>query len=128
MRGGTELRLIARLMAHAVRHQPSIVPITALGTASSAAEVLAMISIIPLGLLAAGNTLPAHSPWHMIPAWLGRAADTKFFVVLFMSVFLFRMVSNVASLTLSARTSQMLFAHFASRAFAGFVRHLSFQD
>lgn len=128
MRGAAEIRLIGRLMGYAVRKKPSIVPITALGVLSSGAEVLAMVSIIPLGLLAAGGSLPDGSPWHRIPMALGLTADTKFFVLLFLSIFLFRMVSNIAALVLSARTIQTLFAHFATQAFSAFVRHLSFQD
>ena len=42
MRGASEMRLVWRLMAYAVRHKPSIIPITLLGVLSSAAEVTAL--------------------------------------------------------------------------------------
>ena len=128
MRGASELRLVWRLLDYSARQRPSIIPITLLGVLSSAAEIVAMISIIPLGMLAAGNTLPEHSVWHRLPASVGLTPDTKFFAVLFLSIFLFRMVSNVATMVLTSHTLQTLFAHFATRAYAAFVRHLSFQD
>jgi hypothetical protein len=115
MRGASELRLVWRLLDYSVRQRPSIIPITLLGVLSSAAEIIAMISIIPLGMLAAGNTLPEHSAWHRLPASVGLTPDTKFFAVLFLSIFLFRMVSNVATMVLTSHTLQTLFAHFATR-------------
>jgi ABC-type multidrug transport system fused ATPase/permease subunit len=128
MRGASEIRLVWRLMAYAVRHKPSIIPITLLGVLSSAAEVTAMISIIPLSILAAGATLPAHSIWQRLPATFGVVPDVKFFAVLFLSLFLLRMITNIASLILSSHTMQTLFAHLATRAYSAFVRHLNFQD
>ncbi len=128
MRGVSELRLVGRLMSYALRHKPIIVPITLLGILSSAAEVAAMVCIVPLGILASGNTLAADSIWRRVPEMVGIHPDTKFYAVLFLSIFLFRMVSNVAALVLGAHTLHTLFAHLAVRAHAAFVRHLTFQD
>jgi ATP-binding cassette subfamily B protein len=128
MRGASELRLVTRLMAHAVRQRPSIIAITALGIVSSIAEITAMISVVPLGILASGGTLAKSSIWHHLPSALGILPDTKFFVLLFLSIMLFRMATYIASMVLSTHIMQSLFAYFASRAHAAFVRHLSFEE
>jgi ABC-type multidrug transport system fused ATPase/permease subunit len=128
MRGESESRLVGRLVSFALREKPSIIPITLLGILSSIAEITAMVSIIPLGILASGGALSAHSLWRAFPAALGLEPNTKFFVVFFLALLLFRLVTNSASLVLSSYTMQMLFAHFASRAHAAFVHHLSFQE
>jgi ABC-type multidrug transport system fused ATPase/permease subunit len=128
MRGRVELHLVWRLLAYSIRRRPSIIPITLLGIMSSAAEIIAMVSIIPLGTLAAGGALRHESVWHRLPSALGLTPDTKFFVVLFLSTFLFRLVSNMATAILLSHTMQSLFGHFASSAYAAFIRHLRFQD
>jgi ABC-type multidrug transport system fused ATPase/permease subunit len=128
MHGASELRLVARLMSHAVRQRPSIVAITALGIVSSLAEITAMISVVPLGILAAGGTLSPDSMWHRFPSTFGVVPDTKFFVLFFLSIMLFRMVTYIGSMILSSLTMQKLFAYFASRAHGAFVRHLSFEE
>jgi ABC-type multidrug transport system fused ATPase/permease subunit len=128
MRGSAEVQLVWRLLTYAVRHRPSIIPATLLGILSSMAEIVAMISIIPLGTLAAGGALSEHSPWHALATLLGTTPSARFFVILFLSTFLFRLASNVVALIFASHTMQMLFAHFASSAHAAFVRHLHFRD
>ena len=128
MRGESELRLVGRLVSFALREKPSIVPITLLGILSSIAEIIAMVSIIPLGLLASGGELSTHSLWRKFPALLGLEPNTKFFVVFFLAVLLLRLTTHCASQVFSTYTMQTLFAHFASRAHAAFVHHLPFQE
>ena len=128
MRGSSELQLVLRLMSHAVTERPSIIAITALGIVSSLAEITAMISVVPLGMLASGGTLSHGSPWYQLPHMLGIQPSTKFFVLFFLSVMLFRMVTYIASNILITHTMQSLFAHFAARAHAAFIRHLSFGE
>ena len=70
MRGLRELKLISRLSIYAIRHNPSIVPISLCGILSACAELAAVLSIIPLGIVAAGNKLSPQSLWYKIPAFL----------------------------------------------------------
>jgi ABC-type multidrug transport system fused ATPase/permease subunit len=128
MRGLRELKLIGRLMTYAIRHNPSIVPIGLCGIVSACAELAAIMSIIPLGMVAAGTKLSPQSLWYQIPAFLHLTPNAKFFVVLFLSIWLLRILSSIAATVFNAYTFQMIFAHFTVRAHAAFVRHLTFTD
>lgn len=128
MRGIAELKLVGRLMAYAIRHQPNVVPIALVGILSSAAELGAVICLIPLGIVASGNPLSDHSLWMKVPHALGMTPDPKFFIVLFLATWLFRMVSNMLALVLNGYVMQSLFAHFSIHAHASFVRHLPFSE
>jgi ABC-type multidrug transport system fused ATPase/permease subunit len=128
MRGLRELKLISRLSIYAIRHNPSIVPISLCGILSACAELAAVLSIIPLGIVAAGNKLSPQSLWYKIPAFLNLIPDVKFFVVLFLSIWLLRILSSIAATVLNAYAFKNLFAHLTVQAHAAFVRHLAFDE
>lgn len=122
------MRLVWRLMTYAVRRRPAVLGVILLGIISSIAEIAAMVSVVPLGILATGGTLEQHSPWRTLPALLGLTPSTKFFVLLFLGLMLFRMLTYIAAAVCSTYVQHTIFAHFAARAHAGFVRHLSFEE
>jgi ABC-type bacteriocin/lantibiotic exporter with double-glycine peptidase domain len=128
MRGLRELKLIGRLMTYAIRHHPSIVPISLCGIVSACAELAAVMSIIPLGMVAAGNQLSPQSLWYKIPALMNLAPNAKFFIILFLSVWLLRIFSSIAATVLNAYAFKNLFAHLTTQAHAAFVRHLAFAE
>jgi ABC-type bacteriocin/lantibiotic exporter with double-glycine peptidase domain len=123
----SEIRLIRGLLGFAVREQPSIIPATLLGVLSSIAELLAMFSVIPLGILASGR--PIHNATAM--AWaarLGISLDARFFVAMFLALFLIRTVTSTLTQVLLGYVSQRLMGSFSTRAFSTFVRDLPFSD
>ncbi|MBA2587462.1 MAG: ATP-binding cassette domain-containing protein [Alphaproteobacteria bacterium] len=126
--GGSQAGLIWRLLKYAVRQRPSILPITLFGILSSIAELVAVMSIIPLGIVASGTALSPQSLWYKLPAMIGLAPNAKFFVVFFLATLLFRMLTNTGYMALIAYTTQTLFAHLSARAHAAFVRHLTFTE
>jgi ABC-type multidrug transport system fused ATPase/permease subunit len=122
-----QIKLIRGLFSFAVRQRPSIVPITLLGIASSIIELLAMFSVIPLGILASGRQI--HNTLLLrIAAQLGLTLDARFFVATFLSLFLFRTITYTLTQILTGYILQKLVGDFSTRAFATFVRHLSFSD
>jgi ABC-type bacteriocin/lantibiotic exporter with double-glycine peptidase domain len=123
----SEIKLIRDLLAFAVRERPSIVPITLLGVASSFIELLAMFSVVPLGILASGGLIH-NSTLLRIAAFLGLTLDARFFVATFLSLFLLRYLTNVVTQVLNGYTAQKLMGSLSTHAFAAFVRHLSFSD
>jgi ABC-type bacteriocin/lantibiotic exporter with double-glycine peptidase domain len=123
----SQIKLIRDLLAFVVRVRPSIVPVTLLGLMSSIIELFAMFSVIPLGILASGRQI--HNPELLdLAARLGLTLDARFFVAGFLSLFLLRTLTYVLTQILTGYISQKLVGDFSTRAFASFVRHLSFSD
>ena len=124
----SELRLVRDLLAYSIREHASIVPIMALGVISSLIELAAVFSIIPLGMLSSGNPIPATSALHKLPAMLGFNPDAKFYVVVFLTLMLLRIITFMATQILNSHVMQTLMAHFSTRAYATFIHHLPFEQ
>jgi len=125
--GKFELTLIRDLLLYAVRRRPVIVPITLLGIASSAIELAAMLSVIPLGLIASGRSI--HNPAMLsLAGHIGVTLNSKFFVALFLSLFLLRTVTFILTQMLNGYIGYSLMSDLSTKAFATFVRDLSFTD
>jgi ABC-type bacteriocin/lantibiotic exporter with double-glycine peptidase domain len=123
----SEIVLIRDLLAFAVRERPSILPVTLLGIFSSVIELLAMFSVIPLGILASGRAI--HNPTALaIAARFGLALDARLFVSIFLALFLLRTITSVLTQVFLGYISQRLMGSFSTRAFAAFVRDLNFSD
>src|SRR5882724_8676458 len=98
--GKFELKLIRDLLVYAVRHRPVIVPITLLGIVSSAIELAAMLSVVPLGLIASGRSI--HNPAILsLAGHMGVTLNSKFFVALFLSLFLLRTATFIITQVLN---------------------------
>jgi ABC-type bacteriocin/lantibiotic exporter with double-glycine peptidase domain len=123
----TQIRLIYDLLAFAIRRRPSIVSITLLGIASSIVELLAMLSVIPLGVLASGRQIH-NATLFGVANHLGLTLDARFFVATFLSLFLVRTGTFILTQVLNGYIGQSLMGDFSTRAFASFVRDLSFSD
>jgi ABC-type multidrug transport system fused ATPase/permease subunit len=123
----SEIKLIRDLFTFAVRERPSIIPITLLGAVSSLIELLAMFSVIPLGILASGRSIHNFTLLD-IAARLGVTLDARFFVAAFLGLFLLRTMTFILTQILNGLTGQRLMGSFSTRAFAAFMHHLSFTD
>ena len=125
--GKSELRLIRDLLLYAVRQRPAILPITLLGILSSVIELMAMFSVIPLGMLASGRAI--HNATLLgLAARIGVVLDARFFLITFLSLFLLRTSTFILTQVLNGYIGQNLMGDFSTRAFSSFVRDLSFAD
>ena len=122
----SQLRVLRHLLGYAISHKPRIVLTTVMGVMSSAVEVMAMASLIPLSQLAARQPIPARSLWNRIPEALGFEANARFFIAAFLVLLLFRTISVGATTASTEHIFRNLIAHFSSRALDAFIRHLSF--
>src|ERR1700691_177482 len=122
-----ELKLIRDLLLYAARRRPAIIPITLLGIASSAIELAAMLSVIPLGIIASGRQI-TNPTILRLAGHIGVTLDPKFFVALFLSLFLLRTGTFILTQVLNGYIGFSLMGDFSTRAFATFVRDLSFTD
>lgn len=125
--GKFKLRLIRDLLLYAVRSRPSILPITLLGIISSAIELAAMLSVIPLGIIASGR--PIHNPLLVsLTRQINVTLNSEFFVVLFLLLLLLRTCTYLLTQILNGYVSNSLMGDFSTRAFATFVRDVPFTD
>ena len=124
----SEIKLVRDLMGYATREYKSIIPIMLLGVISSIIELAAVFSIIPLGILSGGTPIATTSLLHRMPAMFGFTPDAKFYVIVFLSLMLLRMLTFMATQILNSYVMQTLMAHFTTRAHAAFVHHLPFQE
>lgn len=124
---GPQIRLIIDLFRFATRQRPGIVPVTLLGIVSSALELLAMMSVIPLGILASGR--PIHNATLLkLADSLGLTLSARFFIGTFLFLFLLRTGTFILTQICMGYISQKLIADFSTRAFATFVRDTSFEE
>ena len=122
----SQLRVLRHLIGYAIRRRPRIVLTTVMGVVSSAVEVMAMASLIPLSQLAARQPIRAQSLWSRIPEALGFEPNARFFISAFLVLLLLRTISASATTASTEHIFRNLIAHFSSRALDAFVRHLSF--
>lgn len=125
--GKFERKLIRDLLLFAVRRRPVIVPITLLGIASSIIELAAMLSVIPLGLIAGGRPIGGRRILSLADH-LGLILNSKFFIVLFLSLFLLRTATYILTQALNGYVGHSIMADLSTKAFATFVRDLSFTN
>lgn len=125
---GQQLAILKNLTAYVVRHKPNVIAVMLLGTFSSAMEVAAMLSLLPVSLLASGADISAKSRWFQLPHLLGLQSDVRFFVAAFLVLITLRTFLGSLNLAQTYRTYRMLIAHFSSRAMDAFIRHLSFDN
>lgn len=117
-----------RLFSHVVRWQPSVILTTLLGMLSSALELIAMASLVPLSQLATHQPIAPHSIWYRVPAAMGVHPDVQFYVIAFLTLILLRALSSSVTLVFTTYTYRKLISHFSSSGLKAFVRHLSFQQ
>ena len=111
-----QLAILKTLTLYVVRHKPNIAFAMLIGIFSSAIEVAAMTSLIPISLLASGADMPAKSKWLQFPHLLGLQPDVRFFVIAFLLLITLRTFLGSANMAQTYRTYRMLIAHFSSRA------------
>ena len=123
-----QLVILKILTLYVLRHKPNIAFAMLIGIFSSAIEVAAMTSVIPISLLASGADMPANSKWLKFPRLLGLQPDVRFFVITFLLLITLRTFLGSANIAQTFRTYRMLIAHFSSRAMDAFIWHLSFDN
>lgn len=123
-----QFAILKTLTLYVVRHKPNIGLTMMIGIISSAMEVAAMTSLIPLSLLASGAEIAPTSRWFQLPRMLGQQPDVRFFVITFLLLIMLRTLLGSINLAQAYRTYRMLIAHFSSRAMDAFIWHLSFDN
>jgi ABC-type multidrug transport system fused ATPase/permease subunit len=123
-----QLAVLRTLTVYVLRHKPYVLFATLIGIISSALEVAAIASLIPLSLLASGSRISPTSPWNHLPRMLGLEPDVRFYAIAFLVLITIRTLLGSANVALTFRTYRILIAHFSSRALDAFIWHLSFES
>jgi len=122
----TQLALLRNLVAYVVRIRPDAIATTILGVVSSAMELAALTSLIPLSQLAGHQAIRDGSFWHRMPMALGFLPGVKFYAMMFLLLLLLRTITQTAAGVLTQHLNRNLIAHFSARTLEALVHHLTF--
>ena len=120
------MSVLRKLVGYVLSNRPGILGTTLMGVISSAIEVIAMASLIPISMLASNQPILPRSLWYRMPAAIGFEPNVKFYAMAFIVLLFVRTASSAVNLALVARTHRTLVSHFSAKALDGFIRHLSF--
>jgi ABC-type multidrug transport system fused ATPase/permease subunit len=124
----TQLALMRSLVGYVIRIRPDAIATTLLGILSSALELAALTSLIPLSQLAAHQVIREGSLWYRLPTALGMTPGVKFYAMMFLVLLLLRTISQTLSTVLTQQLNRKLIAHFSARALEALVHHLTFEQ
>lgn len=119
---------LAGLLSYSFRQFPVLGLAVLLSLASVCLELVAMLSLFPVTLAAAGQPLPSYSKWNRVAEIMGVPPTLTTFLLLFLALLSLRLVTDAAATLTISYAYRGLIAHFSSRGFKAFVSGLSFQD
>ena len=124
----TQLTLVRNLVGYVIRIRPDAIATTLLGILSSALELAALTSLIPLSQLAGHQPIRDGSLWQRLPTALGQGPSVRFFILVFLGLLLLRTISQTLSAVLTQHLNRQLIAHFSARTLEALVHHLTFEQ
>lgn len=124
----TQIALLRNLVVYVIRIRPDAIATTLLGILSSALELAALTSLIPLSQLAGHQIIRGGSLWHRLPVMLSQAPDVKFYALMFLVLLLLRTASQTLAAVLAQDLNRKLIAHFSARTLEALVHHLTFEQ
>jgi ABC-type multidrug transport system fused ATPase/permease subunit len=119
---------LTRLLRYARAKHPFLLANAALGLVSVSLELVAMASVLPLSLLAAGERLPAEGAWARIYGVLGAEPAFPAALMFFLAAFALRLLTQFASQAIAVRVGKRVQAELSSHAFGTIVRDLSLRE
>ena len=121
-------RYLTRLLRFTLREHPVIVANLCLAFLSVLLEVAALISILPLSILAAGGAIPANSRWAALFGTFGITPSFSSLLLYFVALFAARLATNFLNQATSVFLGKRVQADLSSRAFEKLVTDMSLQD
>lgn len=122
------VEVLTGLLSYSIRRFPILLAAIFLSLISVCLELLAMLSLFPVTIVAAGQVLPAHSKWIQVTAALGVTPTLTVFLLVFLALLLLRLITDAAATLTVSYVYRRLIAHFSSRAFKAFIAGLGFRD
>lgn len=117
-----QLEYLRTLLAFAFARNPLLYASVAISVVSVVFELAAMISVLPLASIAAGQPVPDSALTVRAVRALGMNADGRTLVLVFAALFALRIISQFAGQGLALLISKRLLAQLATEAFSSLVR------
>lgn len=123
-----KIAYLKKLLGFAYKHNPILTLFPVISLASVMAELLAMMSLLPLSMVATGQALSPRDPIVFLLNKLELSPTPKCLMMAFCILFIFRMVTNVVSQNISLKYSKRVLAQLASSAFNNIIKHCQLDE
>jgi ABC-type bacteriocin/lantibiotic exporter with double-glycine peptidase domain len=114
---------LRRLLYFAYKNNPILALFPIISIISILAELLSMLSLLPLSLISTGQDINPRDPVIRIFALIHLTPTPKILIILFSSLFIFRIITNIVSQSISLKYGKKILAQLASRSFSNIVKH-----
>jgi ABC-type bacteriocin/lantibiotic exporter with double-glycine peptidase domain len=119
---------LRRLLAFCLQAHPVMLANLFLAGLSVVLEMVAIASILPLTLLAAGNRVPPDSAWVRLFEAIGLQLTLASSLLFFSTVFALRLLTQFMNQATSISLGKSIQADLSSRAFGTVVKDMSFRE
>ncbi|MBS0286834.1 MAG: ABC transporter ATP-binding protein [Proteobacteria bacterium] len=123
-----KLSYLRKLIHFAYKNNPILAIYPVLSTFSIVAELLAMMTLLPLSVIATSQPFSEKDPIIKILNFMGLTPSPKMLIMTFCLLFLVRIVSNVASQAIALKYGKRVLSQLASQAFSTIVKHCRLED
>jgi len=121
-------KYLSRLLRFALREHPVMLANLGLAFLSVLLELAAVVSILPLSILAAGGTVPADSRWVALFGAFGVTPTFSSLLLYFVVLFAARLITNFLNQATSVYLGKRVQADLSARAFETLVTEMSLRD
>ena len=119
---------LASLAKFCIRTHPAMLANTGLAVISVVVELIAMASLLPLSLIAVGQTFGSESIWGRMFSAFSIQPTFSNAMLIFLSMFATRLVSQFANNAISIYWGKKIQAELSARAFSAILKNISLRD
>jgi len=123
-----KISYLRKLLYFAYKHNPILAVFPIISTISVLAELLAMMSLVPLSVIGTGQGINPQDPIVKVLNLIHLEPSPKCLVMVFCSLFIFRIVTNILGQNISLKYGKKVLAQLASRAFCNIVKHCKIEE
>lgn len=128
MYGIKKIAYVFKLLRFAYQNNPMLCLFPIISTLSIFAELMAMMSLLPLSLLTTGQALNVKDPIVRVLTSIGIETNPKNLIFTFCILFVFRIVSSVLSQSIALKYGKKVLAQLGSMAFGNIVRYCQLEE
>lgn len=119
---------LASLAKFCIRSHPAMLANAGLAVLSVVVELIAMASLLPLSLIAVGQTFSSESIWGRLFSTFSIQPTFSNAMLLFLSMFAARLVSQFANNAISIYWGKKIQAELSAMAFSTILKNISLRD
>lgn len=118
-----KIAYLIKLLRFAYKNNPILVIFPVISILSISAELLAMMSLLPLTMIASGQPFNERDPIIRLLNSVDIAVTPKYLIMTFCVLFIFRIVTNILGQNISLKCGKRVLAQLASSAFCNVVKY-----